>query len=193
MTWRECLAASWNPAFGDLDRAGIILTGGYIAAVLAVTAVALHAPFPPATRQRERVFWTLAALGLLILAVNKQLDLQVYATDALRCIAQADGWFDRRRMVQAVITVLAVAAALVLAFVLLRLLSGTYRRSAVLLCGLAFLTFLILLRIIAANHMQETFRTGWLTFWLYRRMEAAALAVIILWSAFLWLRPQHLR
>ena len=99
------------------------------------------------------VFWTLAALLLLFLAVNKQLDLQSFMTAAGRCMAQAQGWYENRRLVQlAFILGLAGTGVLVL-LGLRRLLRGTLARTGLALLGLVLVTVFVLIRAAGFHHM----------------------------------------
>lgn len=47
-----------------------------------------------------RLWWSLAIL-LLLLAINKQLDVQSYFTEVGRAVAREQGWYDARGTVQA--------------------------------------------------------------------------------------------
>jgi len=69
---------------------GWVTVAIYLAAAVTLV-VAMRAPFPAASRGRERLFWALLAAVLRALAVNKQLDLQSYLTARGRCAAQHQG------------------------------------------------------------------------------------------------------
>lgn len=64
----------------------------------------------PGDARRLTRFWTVTAVAMVVLGVNKQLDLQTWLIEHARRAAFAEGWYDDRRRVQAVF-VLAVAAA----------------------------------------------------------------------------------
>lgn len=150
----ECVLARWQPVIGDPGWRGWTTVLLYLAAM----GVALHAsraPFPAATRLRERAFWMLTALILGFLAVNKQLDLQSALTALGRCMAQAQGWYGQRRLVQvAFLAGLAIAAVVFLA-ALLHLLRGSWPRSALPVIGLVFVCTFVLMRAAGFHHMDR--------------------------------------
>ena len=149
----ECVFSAWRPGIGDPHPMGWVTVGVYLLAGLAAAVVAWRGAFPPGSRGRERVFWTLAALLLLFLAVNKQLDLQSFMTAAGRCMAQAQGWYENRRLVQlAFILGLAGTGVLVL-LGLRRLLRGTLARTGLALLGLVLVTVFVLIRAAGFHHM----------------------------------------
>ncbi|MEM7230368.1 MAG: hypothetical protein AAF432_16300 [Planctomycetota bacterium] len=63
-----------------------------IASVLAVRA-ALGAP-------AQRRFWLIIALLMVLLGLNKQLDLQTTMIEYAKSLAQAQGWYEDRAVVQ---------------------------------------------------------------------------------------------
>lgn len=112
----------WHPGIGDPTPMGWITVLAYLAAsALAFRAFALRPAASPndatagsskATQLRRlRWFWLLAAVVLLVLGINKQLDLQTWFTQTLRDLSHAQGWYGARRRYQ-------------LAFILAVLISG---------------------------------------------------------------------
>src|SRR5262245_56274620 len=84
----------------------------YVAAA-ALCAIAARWPavraLPRAVQHmRMKLFWWLRCAGLVLLAINKQLDLQTAITDRLRDRTQRHGWYGKRRVMQ----VMLVGAAL---------------------------------------------------------------------------------
>lgn len=149
----DCILSVWSPGIGDPHPMGWVTVAVYLLAALAAASVVRRDAFPPGSRARERMFWTLAALLLLFLAVNKQLDLQSFMTAAGRCMAQAQGWYENRRVVQvAFILVLAGAGVLVL-LGLRRLLRGTLARTGLALLGLVLVTVFVVIRAAGFHHM----------------------------------------
>ncbi len=131
-----------------------------------------------AATPRERYFWYLSAAVLVLLGLNKQLDLQLLLTDEARNLAKAGGWYEQRRTVQGVfLLVLGFGAAGVAV-----LLAWWLRRSAhevkIAAAGLLLLTGFVLLRAAAFHHIDAWvtvdiagLRSGW---WL----ELAGIALI---------------
>ena len=158
----------------DLSMLAWFITVAYVAAAF----LALRAA--RGQDGRDRMFWIGCAALLLLLGVNKQLDLQGYLTSAGRSLARQEGWFEYRRFVQAAfIVALCVAAAAALA-----ILAAWLRRSAaavkVAALGIVLLFTFVLWRAASFHHMDiwvtrdiAGMRSGW---WL----ELAGIAVIIL-------------
>jgi len=130
------------------------------------------------TAKRERTFWHIAAAVLLLLGLNKQLDIQMLLTDAARSFARDGGWYEQRRIVQGVF-LLAMALGTAGAAVLLTLwLHGLARMAKVAATGLMLLMGFVLLRAAAFHHIDAWvtvnvagLRSGW---WL----ELAGIALI---------------
>lgn len=177
-----CTVAKWAPRWGDTDAVGIALTSGYVLTTVTVLLAARQSP-----NQADRRLWWGAALFLLLLTVNKQLDLQSYITIVGRCMAKGEGWYAHRFAVQKLVTygVIAVVGALIL-FVLAflrRLIHG----NSLLLAGLLLLTGFIIIRMISFHHMDQLLRTEVFSIRLHRLIEGGALSVVLL-AALLRLR-----
>lgn len=172
-----CAARRWAPGLGDPDALGLVFSLAYLTAGLLAARVAFGRR--PAQR-RERWLWGLAAALLLVLAVNKQLDLQVFVTATLRCVARAEGWYGARRGLQAEATlaliVLAAVALPALAFVFRKVL----RRNLLLLTGTVLLVVFVLIRAISFHHLDQFLHTDVLSVRLHRLIEGAALGLILL-------------
>jgi hypothetical protein len=102
---------------------------------------------------RDRRFWAGTAMLLVLLGLNKQLDLQTLLTHVGRWMAEQEGWYGSRRLVQAAFLVALAAAA----FLSLGALSAWLRRSAILVklaaFGIVLLFGFILLRAASFHHM----------------------------------------
>ena len=146
-----CVLERWQPGIGDPTWQGWATVLVYLATAL-LAFQASHAPFPAATRGRERAFWVLTLLLLSGLALNKQLDLQSALTAAGRCMANVQGWYGQRRLVQ--MGFLLGLAGLAVAFlaILLRLLRGSWSRSALPVLGLVFVCAFVLMRAVGFHH-----------------------------------------
>jgi drug/metabolite transporter (DMT)-like permease len=100
-----------------------------------------------AANQRQLAFvWALTTAVMLLLGINKQLDLQSFLTETLRDWAIADGWYEQRRKYQ-VGAIVALGAAGVLAVA-----AGAYlvrrvlRRAAGVVIGLGLVVTFVLIR-----------------------------------------------
>lgn len=149
-----CVLLRWQPRIGDPSWQGWATVLLYLAAMV-LALQARRAAFPAATRGRERAFWMLAALILGALAVNKQLDLQSALTALGRCMAQAQGWYGQRRPVQVAFLVGLAVLAVVFLATLLRLMRGSWSRSALPVAGLVFVCTFVLMRAAGFHHLDR--------------------------------------
>jgi len=136
---------------------GLLNDKGFMAWIIvgtyALTFLLAVAATKRTAAERDGWFWALTALGMLLLGLNKQLDLQTQFTAMLREMARADGWYENRRSLQALFDLalgIGLAAALVFILWLTRK-SGLGVRLA--LMGLAFLSAFILLRAASFHHV----------------------------------------
>lgn len=104
----------WSPGIGDPTPMGWLTVCFYLLAAwlcYRVTVVALRAP---ASQERaEQWLWYALGGGLLLLGINKQLDLQSAMTEVGRLVATHQGWYESRRAFQAWFIALIGALALV--------------------------------------------------------------------------------
>jgi hypothetical protein len=151
-TTLTCAFARWSPGLGDNHFVGWLTVAVYLAAGLASAAVALRLG-RQGSEDRERRFWTIAAVLLLLLAVNKQLDLQSLLTVLARCHATLAGWYDVRRTYQIEFIYAVAFGGLVVMFLLALGLRGALGRVWPALLGLAFVTCFVVIRAASFHHM----------------------------------------
>ena len=175
-------------AFGIHDRspaAWVIVAAYLIAIACCVRAWRRDAAAARAARadvvERARFvpwFWLAVAVILVLLAVNKPLDLHDLLTDYGRRVARSGGWYKQRRTVQLAFA-LAVGAgtAAVLALVGLRL-RPALGRYAVVLAGLWLLAVYVGLRVTSFHHVDAWFGTRMRGVKLHWIVELVAIAVI---------------
>lgn len=143
-----CVGERWAPRIGDPHPMGWATVAAY--ALAAGLALAVWRG-----RRGAGGFWLAVALVMAALAVNKQLDLQSALTAAGRCLAQAQGWYEARRGVQAAFVAgLALAGAVFLAL-MLRSLRGTGGAHLVAAAGLALTVTFVLTRAVGFHHMDQ--------------------------------------
>lgn len=127
---------------------------------------------------RDARFWYVAALLLVLLGLNKELDLQSQLTESTRALARETGWYEQRRQSQA----LFLAALGIGGLAAVALLAGWLRRSPravkVAAAGIVILLAFVFIRAASFHHLDEWvtvnigfMRSGW---WL----ELAGIAVI---------------
>ena len=144
----DCVLRGWRPGIGDPEATGWLTVLAYLLCAGLAVAVWRRQPRGPG-----RTFWAVIAGLMLFLGLNKQLDLQTALTQAGRCLAHAQGWYDQRRVVQAAF-ILGLLAASVMALLLARrMLRGSLRGNRLALIGLTVLTAFVMVRAVGFHHV----------------------------------------
>jgi hypothetical protein len=177
----ECIAQRWTPGIGDPTLVGWLTVLVYLAAAAATFRqtrinVSRNVDAPVSLN----TFWLGLSVLLLALAVNKQLDLQSALTAAGRCLAQAQGWYDGRRSVQAVFIAMVAITGLA-AFAGAVAIVGKHARELwVTLAGVALLLTFVVSRAAGFHHMDALINDrlfGLKVNWMF---EIGALAIIMI-------------
>ena len=176
---------SWRPGVGDPTFIGWLTVLAYLVAAGLCLACAWRAPRIFADHHRQhRLVWGGLAAGLLLLALNKQLDLQTLVTEVGRAVAYQQGWYDWRQPVQILIVGLLGLAALAAFLLLAWQVRHVWRQYWLLLLGLLFIGRFVLVRAAAIwgiplpqlSRLTGGVRLNWL-------LELAGAAVIMLAAA----------
>ena len=185
----DCVLARWQPGFNDPYLTGWVMAGIYLLAAAAAGNLAVRAPFPAETRRQERVFWGLSAVFLAGLALNKQTDLQTLILSAGRCAAQAQGWFEHRRLVQRIAVYTLGAAALGGGAWLMWRLRRRLRHLGPALLGLSLTMGFVIARAATLFHIEAEVLTLIVkTRWPARIFEASG-PLVMLGAALALMRP----
>ena len=156
----------WHPGIGDPTVGGWITVAAYFsAALLAYSAQRLHSDdlankAGSANAKSLALFWLLVAGTLVLLGINKQLDLQTWLTEVGRDLAQAQGWYAERRPIQALfvaaLTIVGLAGMAILIVILRRL----FRQVGDGLFGLGLLVTFIAVRAASFHHVDQLLKSG---------------------------------
>jgi len=92
---------------------------------------------------------------MILLGVNKQLDLQSLFTEVGRQIAKAQGWMDHRRIVQFWFIVAFGSAAIAAFLLLVGIRPDLFKRFPIAFAGLFFLLCFIVIRAAGFHHFDE--------------------------------------
>jgi len=92
---------NWSPGIGDPSFGGWLTVVLYFGAAFLSYRAAGYASKTGAART-EVLLWYLLTIGLVLLGINKQLDLQSALTELGRHLAHSYGWYEARRAVQVV-------------------------------------------------------------------------------------------
>lgn len=139
----------WHPGIGDPTVFGWITVLFYAVAMCMSARLA----FLQKNIGGRYHFWLYLALFLLLLGINKQLDLQTWFTETLREAALEQGWYDYRRPLQGLFI---ATLGLVMLGILMRLrhfLADAWRLYKVTWIGIALLFSFVLIRAASFHHM----------------------------------------
>jgi len=175
----------WRPQIGDPSFMGWLTVAAYAsAAILCFVAASrcLDIADPEQSHHRRRL-WLGVAIFMLMLCINKQLDLQSLFTDMGRVLATREGWYDNRRAVQRWL-VLGVAAAGAATFLFLAWkIRSALRENLILLLGLTSLITFIVIRAASFHHVDKLlgweilgFRMNWI-------LELGGIGLIVVGAA----------
>jgi hypothetical protein len=142
-------ADRWVPGIGDPTPMGWITVFGYfVAAILCCRCLLVVKP----RRSSEGFFWGALFAAMVLLGINKQLDLQTWLTLTARRLAQSEGWYENRRVVQ-VIFIFLVGVAGVFSFYGIWKLAAGSRKNRLVLAGFLFLCSFVLIRAASFHHV----------------------------------------
>jgi hypothetical protein len=148
----EYLAGSWRPEIGDPSFMGWFTVAAYVAcAIMAFLAARSR----PGGERRSYSFWSLVSLLMLLMAINKQLDLQSLLTEMGRQVARHQGWMEQRRTVQFWFIVCFGALSLAGFAGFVFAVRDLFKRFLLAFIGLFFLLSFIIIRAAGFHHFDE--------------------------------------
>jgi hypothetical protein len=147
----------WRPGIGDPTVMGWLTVVAYFGAVYlaarAVKAHRLHARWLELRGDERAVgefklfrLWAFVTMALLLLGINKQLDLQTWFTETARDLAIAQGWYEGRRPLQVAFIFGVILGGAVFVVLVSRALSTVLRRALGAIVGLSFLAAFVAIR-----------------------------------------------
>ena len=146
------LMGRWHPTIGDPDFMGWFTVASYCTCALAAAmACRVHRK----ADRRSLFFWSLICLLMILLGINKQLDLQSLFTEVGRQVARAQGWYGRRRTVQFWFIVAFGTVALAAFLSVTVIMRDLCRRFMLALTGLFFLITFVVTRAASFHHFDE--------------------------------------
>lgn len=172
-----CTGMAWSPRIGDPGILGWITVAAYCAAAIALLFAAQR------LSGSDRWIWRLSGGLLLVLMVNKQLDLQSALTALGRCHARLHGWYDDRAAVQLAFIAAILVLSCLFVLVMLSRFGALLSRSPVLWAGhVALLTF-VAIRAVGFSHVDQFigYELGFLR--MNHVLELGALALFLLAAA----------
>ena len=147
----EYLKGQWRPTIGNPSSMGWFTVASYFACAVLSLILALNNQIAD---RRSFLFWSMISLLMILLGVNKQIDLQSLFTEAGGQIAKAQGWMDQRRIVQFWLIIPSGTTAVVAFLSFAIIMRGLFRRFMLAFIGLFFLLSLFF-RAVSFNHFDE--------------------------------------
>ena len=143
----------WRPGIGDPSFMGWVTVAAYAAAAVFAWRAAMRTRRLFDLPRGSREIWMFVALLMLMLCVNKQLDLQSLVTDVGRVVAKRDGWYANRHDAQLRFIEVIVGGAALAAIVLGVWFRRFWAANPLLGIGLAFLLSFVGIRAISFHHV----------------------------------------
>jgi hypothetical protein len=166
----------WHMGIGDPTIWGWLTVGMYLLVIArCYVKVKQHVQMGESFR-----FWLLLGAFLLLLGINKQLDLQSLFTQMMRDAAVEHGWYEYRRKVQ-VLFIFCIGFAMLITLITLRIaLLDHWRRYQWIWLGLLLLSAFILIRAASFHHVDILIHQSILGLELNVLLENLALSLILL-------------
>jgi hypothetical protein len=167
----------WTFSVGDPTFMGWVVTSAYfVAAVLCLRAAR-------SASEKEARFWESVCLCLVLLGLNKQLDLQTLITDVARQWARAGGWYQDRRTYQAIFILVIALLGIVGIGKLVAEFRSSGRAVKGAILGLSLTLLFVLIRASSFHHIDQILRLELLGARAHWLLEMAGIAVVAV-SAF---------
>lgn len=142
---------NWTPAIGDPTFMGwftvflYFLTSGF-AFVIACKYRHLKTDFR---------FWGCLSIFLLVLGINKQLDIQSLFTEIGRGVARNQGWYEVRRSIQSVFVFSLFCLTLFFIFIIWLKLRGQWKKYLFPFTGVLLLVSFVVIRAASFHHVDK--------------------------------------
>jgi len=170
----------WHAGIGDPTVFGWITVLAYLIASLLYFFKAISLKKFGVNYQ----FWFYFAVFLLLLGINKQLDLQSWFTQTIKGSVQAHGWYAHRRQLQVAFIVF-LSFGMLIALIMLRLfLENSWRKYKLTWVGIVLLCTFILMRAASFHHFDIFINHDILGFKINVLLEIGAISLIILGAFF---------
>jgi hypothetical protein len=155
----DYLMGRWHPTIGDPSPMGWFTVSAYlVCAIMAFLAARSHFE----RDRRPFIFWGIVSLLMLLLAINKQLDIQSLFTEIGRQIARHQGWMEQRRTVQFWFIVLFGTISITGFIVFAYRMRDLFKRFRTAFVGLFFLLCFIIVRAAGFHHFDEVLQARFL-------------------------------
>jgi hypothetical protein len=167
--------ARWRPGIGDPTFVGWLTVIAYaVAGILCIRE---------AVQEREDrprfAFWSLLGVLMVLLGINKQLDLQTWLTFTGRRMATSEGWYERRRVFQFWFIIAVVLTGFAGFAAMWRLVRERGADLWLPLLGLFLVISFVVIRAASFHHVDEFLHTRLAGFKMNWLLELGGISVII--------------
>ncbi len=168
----------WTPGIGDPTPIGWITVLTYSLAALVCFRAASSVKSTGMPLRNPHRLWLGLGIAMVVMGINKQLDLQSLLTAIGRDLAHRQGWYEARRGVQeAFIAIIVMTGTGLLGFTAIYLCKESWQLKLA-GTGLAFLVIFIVVRAASFHHMDVLLRTAFVGMRLNALMELGGIAAI---------------
>lgn len=127
-----------------------------------------------------RLFWIALTVLMVFLAINKQLDLQSFATAVARCTAKLQGWYQERRLFQYRVILGLAAGAVFIGLFFLWFVRKDLKRNMLALLGLTIVLAFVLIRAVSIHHFDAILNIRFISIRMNWILELSGLVLISL-------------
>lgn len=147
----------WKPGIGDPTFMGWLITAAYlIASVFCCICAWRTDRISPNNRfGHHRLFWWGLALIMLLMGINKQLDLQCLFIAIVKKMALEQGWYSQRQILQIFFVAFVAVFGLALLIFLGRKLGRFWRQYGLAFLGILLLVAFVAVRAAPVNHLAK--------------------------------------
>lgn len=150
----------WRPGIGDPSVMGWITVLGYLVAASLCEVAGREIRRRAPSAGRVPLVWRTVAALFLLLAVNKQLDLQSLLTDVGRWVVDRAGWMDHKRSLQLGFILATVSVAVVALTAAGWTIRRDLREFGLLFAGVAFTLTFVVVRAVSFHHVDHWLGSG---------------------------------
>lgn len=171
-------ADGWHLGIGDPTVMGWVTVLAYLWAAYLCFRVA-QSSTPQEVVKGVKAFWMMLGAMLLLLGINKQLDLQTWLTFSGKRIAQAQGWYEQRKYVQAVFIAGIALCAGAAAWWGWRIMKHQARELWLPLAGFCALLGFVVIRAASFHHVDQMLHFSLAGFKLNWLLELGGIGIVI--------------
>ena len=145
----------WRPGIGDPTIAGWLTVAAYFAAFLLSVIYIKQIGSETMTGRtvvQYRLWWFIA-LAMLLMGINKQLDLQTLLTEVGKILSKRQGWYEQRRIVQIIFIAGVGCGGLFSLMLVWQSCKNLWKENWLTIVGLIFLVCFVVMRATSFHHM----------------------------------------